>query len=108
MKLYNLKGVKLAEEIRSLPKPIFVTGAKKEIDEVREAFLNVKAGNITLFDPMVDGFHGSKTLCESVMGYETFWEPLERFLFKHAIQNGVTSEGPPAKQMHRKSTERRS
>ena len=75
-----LKGVNLAEEIRSLSKPIFATGAKKEIDDVREVFRNVKDRNITLFKPMVDGFHGSKTLWESVKGHETFWEPLERFL----------------------------
>ena len=81
-----LKGVKLAEKIRSLTKPIFVTGAKKEIDEVRAVFRNVKAGNITLFNPKVDGFHGTKTLWRSVKGHETFWRPLERFLSKHAIQ----------------------
>jgi hypothetical protein len=97
LKLYNLKSVKLAEEIRSLTKPIFVTGAKKEMDEVREVFRNVKARNITLIKPTVDGFHGTKMLWESVKGHETLWESFERFLFNHAIQNGETSGGPPAK-----------
>ena len=78
----HLKGVKLVEEIKLLTKPIFVTGAKKEIDEVSEILRFVNSKNITLFIPKVDGFHGSKTLWESVKGHETFWEPLEQFLLK--------------------------
>ena len=78
----HLKGLKLAEEIKSLAKPIFVTGAKKEIDEVSEFFRCINSKNITLFRPKVDGFHGSKPLWESVKGHETFWIPLEQFLLK--------------------------
>jgi len=75
-----LKGVNLAGEIRSLIKPLFVTGARKEIDVVNDVLRYVNARNLTLFKPKVDGFHGSKTLWESVKGHETFWEPLKRFL----------------------------
>ena len=39
----HLKGVKLAEELKSLTKPIFVTSSKSEIDEVSEVlrFVNL-------------------------------------------------------------------
>jgi len=77
-----LKGVTLAEEIKSLTKPIFATGARKEIDEVSKVLRFVNSKNMTLFKPKVDGFHGSKTLWESVNGHEFFWESLQQFLSK--------------------------
>ena len=80
-----LKDVKLAEEIKTLAKPIFATGAKKEIGEVSKVLRFINSKHITLFKPKVDGFHGSKTLWESVEGHETFWKPLEQFLSK--VQN---------------------
>lgn len=75
-----LKKVTLAEEIRMLDKPTFVTGAKKEIAEINRLFRFVNPKVVTLFKPKVEGFHGSKTLWESVEGYETYWEALEMFL----------------------------
>ena len=77
-----LKGIKLAEEMKSLTKPIFAIGARKELDEVKKVLRFVNSKNITLFMPKVDGFHGSKTLWESVKGHETFWKPLEQFFLK--------------------------
>jgi hypothetical protein len=77
-----LKNVKLAEEIKSLTKPIFATGARKEIDETSKVLRFVNSKHIALFKPEVDGFHGSKTLWESVEGHQTFWEPMKQFLSK--------------------------
>lgn len=77
-----LKGVKVAEKIKSLAKPIFATGAKKEFHEVCEVLRYVNPKMITLFKPTADGFHGSKILWESVKGYETVWKSLRRFLRK--------------------------
>lgn len=34
------------------------------------------------FHPRVEGLHGSKTLWESVKGFETYWKELEDFLDK--------------------------
>lgn len=78
----HLRNVKLAEEIRSLAKPIFATGARKEIGEARKTLRFINSKHLTLFKPKVDGFHGSKTLWESVDGHETFWMPLKHFLLK--------------------------
>lgn len=75
-----LKGIKLAEEIKSLNKPIFVTSAKKEIEDTKKLFRFTNHKNITQFKPEVEGFHGSKALRESVLGHETYWDALEKFL----------------------------
>jgi alpha-beta hydrolase superfamily lysophospholipase len=74
------KGIDLANEIKSIDKPIFVTSPKKEIKQVANLVENVKRKYVVHFKPTVEGFHGSKTLWESVEGHETFWEPLDAFL----------------------------
>jgi alpha-beta hydrolase superfamily lysophospholipase len=75
-----LKGINLADKIKSIDKPTFVTSPKKEIEQVTDLMRNVKPKFVEHFKPTVEGFHGSKTLWESVKGYETFWDPLARFL----------------------------
>lgn len=77
-----LKGVIVAEGIRGLSKPVFATGARKEIEDVATTIRLIPRQHVTLFKPQVDGFHGSKTLWASVPGHETFWNPLEQFLAK--------------------------
>jgi len=75
-----LKGINLAEQIKSITIPIFATSAKKEIDQLSELLKFIDKKYITHFKPKVEGFHGSKTLWEVVNGYETFWKSLEEFL----------------------------
>jgi alpha-beta hydrolase superfamily lysophospholipase len=75
-----LKGINLSEEIKYIDKPTFVTSPKKEIDQLTDVMKNVRSKFVYHFKPVVEGFHGSKTLWESVKGYETFWKPLEEFL----------------------------
>lgn len=76
----HLKGVNLAEEIQDIQIPVFATSAKKEIQEVEELLTNVKSIYVYHFKPIEEGFHGSKTLWESVKGYENHWRKLEKFL----------------------------
>jgi len=75
-----LKGINLAEQIKTINIPIFATSAKKEIEQVSEVLKFVDKKYITHFKPRVEGFHGSKTLWETVKGYETYWKALEQFL----------------------------
>lgn len=75
-----LKGINLANEISSIDKPTFVTSPKKEIEQVSEVIKNVNPNFVKHFKPSVEGGHGSKTLWESVEGFETFWKPLEDFV----------------------------
>jgi len=78
----HLKMVNLAKEIKGINIPIFATSAKKEIEQVTEVLRFVDKKHITHFKPKVEGFHGSKTIWESVKGYETYWKELEEFLVK--------------------------
>ncbi len=80
-----LKGVSLAEEIRIWNKPVFVTSAKKEIDQVSKPFKLADPKYVHQFKPIVEGFHGSKTLWESVRGYETYWAVLGGFLKNYSL-----------------------
>jgi alpha-beta hydrolase superfamily lysophospholipase len=77
-----LKGVHVAEEIQSLAKPIFATAAKKEMDDVNNLLRTVDPQYVTVYNPEVDGFHGSKTLWRSVKGHETYWQALRQFLMR--------------------------
>ena len=77
-----LKGINLSEQIKSIDKPIFVTSSKKEIEQVSEVVKFVSKKWVTQFKPQVAGFHGSKTLWESVKGHETYWKALRQFLNK--------------------------
>lgn len=75
-----LKKIKLAEKIKSIDKPIFVTSTKKEIKDVSELVRFVDTNYITHFKPTVEGFHGARALWKSVNGYELFWLELKKFL----------------------------
>lgn len=77
-----LKGINLADKIKSICIPTFVTSPKKEIKQVQKLVAKVNKKCIIQFKPQVEGFHGSKTLWESVAGYETYWKALEQFLKK--------------------------
>ncbi len=78
----HLKKVNLAEQIKDLNVPVFATSAKKEIEQVSQVLRFVDKKYITHFKPKVEGFHGSKTIWETVKGYETYWKALEKFLIK--------------------------
>jgi len=75
-----LKGIKLAEQIKPINKPIFATSAKKEIEQVSDVLKFVDEKYITYFKPDVEGFHGARALWDSVKGFETYWKALEYFL----------------------------
>jgi len=77
-----LKKTDVAGRIKALNKSVFATGAQKEIDEVEAMMSQVDQKYVMIFKPesAVDGFHGSKTLWESVKGYEAYWVALKAFL----------------------------
>ncbi len=77
-----LKKTDLAEEIKNLKVPVFATSPKKEMKQVSDVLRYVDKKYVTHFKPSVDGFHGSKTLWESVKGHELYWEALKIFLEK--------------------------
>ena len=77
-----LKGMNLAERIKSINKPIFVTSPKKEIRQAGQLVRFVNKKHVSQFKPQVEGFRGSKTLWGSVKGHEIYWNALIQFLKK--------------------------
>ena len=77
-----LKGIKLSETISSLSLPVFVSSPKVEINQVIQLVKNINPKFVDHFKPGVDGFHGSKTLWDSVAGNEIYWRALKEFLKK--------------------------
>jgi alpha-beta hydrolase superfamily lysophospholipase len=75
-----LKGVNLAEEIAGLTRPVYVTSARKEIQDIRTLVRLIDPKYVTHFEPDVEGFHGSKTLWSTVKGNETYWRSFQEFL----------------------------
>lgn len=76
-----LKGVNLAESIRPLAKPLFITSAKKEVKEASHVVRFVHSKYVTQFKPNIDGAHGSRVLWEATTGNESYWRSFRRFLF---------------------------
>ena len=75
-----LKGVNVADEIKTLDRPVYATSANNEIEQTETILKNVKPTFVTQFKPEEKGFHGSKILWESVKGYEKHWEKLTEFI----------------------------
>ena len=75
-----LKGIHLAESIKTLDKPTFVTSSMKEMEEVTNIVKRVDPKYVMQFKPRVEGVHGSKALWESVEGNEDCWQAVEQFL----------------------------
>lgn len=75
-----LKGINLAESVKLLAKPIFITSAKKEVKEVSQVVRLVNPKYKTYFKPKVEGAHGSRVLWEATAGNENYWEAFRQFL----------------------------
>jgi len=75
-----LKGVNLAESIKNLNKPTFITSSKSEINQTANVVRFVNTKYVTHFKPTVTGKHGSKALWESNAGHETYWKAFSSFL----------------------------
>ena len=75
-----LKKINLADSIRGLSRPAFVTSAKKEIGAVTKVLRFVNPTVITRFRPRADGLHGARSLWKTTDGHEPCWEAFEAFL----------------------------
>ncbi len=75
-----LKNLNLAETIKTISIPIFVTSSKRETGPVEKLLRFVKPQYITHFKPTVKGIHGSKALWKSTEGHETYWNAFKEFM----------------------------
>lgn len=66
------KGYTIADSIKDIQKPIFITSAKNELKGIKELVKNVDNKYITLFEPKTAGFHGSKALWKENKGHEAY------------------------------------
>ena len=75
-----LKDINLANSIKNIKKPIFVTSSKKEIKQINDVIKNVNPTLINHFKPEVEGIHGSRALWKSTKGNEAYWKSFINFL----------------------------
>ena len=75
-----LKGNKLAESLRDLKRPVYVTSAKKEIAETTGLIKHVSKEYVTQYKPKVEGAHGSRALWGKTAGNDEYWKSLTEFL----------------------------
>jgi dienelactone hydrolase len=81
-----LKGNKLAESLRDLKKPVYVTSARKEIAETTRLMKHVSKEYVTQYKPKAEGAHGSRVLWGKTAGNEEYWKSLTEFLNDSAGQ----------------------
>ncbi|MCF6213265.1 MAG: alpha/beta hydrolase [Flavobacteriaceae bacterium] len=75
-----LKGVVLAESIKALQKPCFVTSSKSEIKQTTDLVKLVGKKFVTQYKPNVKGIHGSRALWNSTAGTTEYWKAFSGFL----------------------------
>jgi len=75
-----LKNLNLAETIKPLNIPTFVTSSQRETDPVEKLLRFVKPRYITHFKPKVKGIHGSRAVWDTTEGHETYWNAFKAFL----------------------------
>lgn len=75
-----LRKVNLADSIRGLARPAFVTSARKEIGAVTRVIRFVKPEWIKRYRPASAGLHGARSLWSTTPGHEQYWAPFEAFL----------------------------
>jgi alpha-beta hydrolase superfamily lysophospholipase len=75
-----LKKINLADSIRGLSRPTFVTSAKKEIGAVTKVVRFVDPDVISRYRPRADGLHGARSLWSTTEGHEQYWAAFEAFL----------------------------
>lgn len=75
-----LKGIKVAQSIKGLDKPVFLAAAKKEIGEVTKLVRFVARSRVSFHKPASEGAHGARMLWEKTLGSEECWRSFQRFL----------------------------
>lgn len=76
------KGVSIMENLAGFDKPIFVTGAKKEIPSIKKMTTLIVPDYLNLYEPSKESIHGSRALWFSTPGYVGTWKAFKAFLKK--------------------------
>ncbi len=78
-----LTNLSLADTIKQIEIPTFITSSRREIRPVEKLIRFVKPKYITHFKPTVKGIHGSRAIWDSTEGHESYWDAFEEFLLKN-------------------------
>jgi len=78
-----LKNMSLADAIKQIKVPTFITSSQREIGPVEKLIRYVKPKYITHFKPDVEGIHGSRVIWDSTEGHEAYWNAFKEFLLKN-------------------------
>jgi dienelactone hydrolase len=70
----------LAESIKTLDKPVFITSAKSESKDAKVIFDAIASKQKTFFEPVSPGVHASRCLWETTDDYKEYWTAVEKFL----------------------------
>lgn len=77
-----IQGLRIADSVKGILSPLFVTSSKKETLEVSNLLAGVTGENKVQFMPTGKGKHGSKALWSENEGHEEYWSALVEFLAK--------------------------
>lgn len=78
-----LKNMNLADTIKQLQIPTFVTSSKREIVPVKKLMRFVNPNYVIHFKPDVVGIHGSRAIWDSTEGHEAYWTAFKEFLIRN-------------------------
>lgn len=74
------RGVSIMEKLAGFDKPVYVTGAKSEVKEIKEMTKLISSSYLTIYEPKEKGIHGSRALWFSTPGYVGYWKSFKSFL----------------------------
>lgn len=75
-----LKNTHLAEKIKSLAVPTFITSSKREIAPVEKLMRLTNSKYVTHYKPVEKGIHGSRAIWDSTVGYKGYWNAFKTFI----------------------------
>lgn len=75
-----LKGRNLAELIKPIKIPVFVTSSKRETKLVTELMRYVKPKYVTQYKTTKEGIHGSRALWETTDDSKAYWNAFKKFM----------------------------
>lgn len=75
-----LRGKNLAELIKPLKVPAFVTSSKREVKPVEKLLRYVKRKRLNHYKPAEIGIHGSRAIWETTDGYAGYWNAFKTFI----------------------------
>lgn len=78
-----LTGINLAETIKKVQIPIFISSSQREIPAVEKLLRFVNKKYISHFKPLQKGIHGSRALWSSTKGHENAWQAFQKFMLEN-------------------------